>query len=605
MAFPARSLRTLACLAFSLAAAVTAKEYSNVADLPLSTYDFVIVGGGNAGLVVANRLTENPAWSVLVIEAGPSNLGILNEEVPALAGPLFAATSPYTWKYTVIPQENADNRQPGIPRGKMLGGSTAINEMWYTRGSAEDFDRFAAVTGDKGWGWDEMLPYFFKNERWTEPADKHNTTGQYDPAAHGTDGITAVSLPGYPWPIFDLVMETAASMPDEFPFVLDYNAGKPIGLGWTQTTINGGFRHSSAQSYLADQYISRPNLHVLVTAQVSRVLPASKGSTHFTKVEFSQDFETLHTVTATKEIILSAGSLATPQILLQSGIGNSTTLKRIGITPLVNLPAVGQNMTEQPLVSNSWFANTTQSYESYNLNATQMQIDLALWNETHTGPLVSSSGAQVAFLRLPEDSPILSTFSDPAAGPETPHIELEFTAGIGLVTPVPAGGGHFISVQAAVVSCASRGTVTLNETDPSPWNLPVIDTGLFREEFDFQTMVYAVKQIFKFLASPVWDGYLMQPLDALAPALESDAGLEAYIRSNVINNQHPVGTAGMSPKGASWGVTDPDLLLKKATGIRVIDSSVLPYVVSGHTMAATYAFAERGSDLVKATWAHH
>ncbi|KAJ7644922.1 aryl-alcohol-oxidase from pleurotus Eryingii [Roridomyces roridus] len=594
MAFPARSLRILACLAFSLAAAVTAKQYSNVADLPQSTYDFVIVGGGNAGLVVANRLTENRAWSVLVIEAGPSNLGILDEEVPALAGTLFAPDSPYTWKYTVVPQENADNRQPGIPRGKMLGGSTAINEMWYTRGSAEDFDRFAAATGDKGWSWDEMLPYFLKNEKWTEPADKHNTTGQYNPAAHGKTGITAVSLPGYAWPIFDLVTETAASMPDEFPFVLDYNAGKPIGLGWTQTTINGGFRDSSARSYLAEQYISRPNLHVLVTAQVSRVLPASKGSTHFTKVEFSQDFKTLHTVTATKEIVLSAGSIATPQILLQSGIGNSTTLKRIGITPLVDLPAVGQNMTEQPLLSNSWFANTTQSYESFNLNATQMEIDLALWNKTHTGPLVSTSGAQVAFLRVPENSSILSTFADPAAGPNTPHIELEFTYPscrcLACKPSVPINRHHRCS------DLILGGSVTLNETDPSPWNLPVIDTGLFREEFDFQTMVYAVKQIFKFFAAPVWDGYLLQPLDALVPALQSDAGLEAYIRGNVINNQHPVGTSGMSPKGASWG---------KVTGIRVIDASVLPYVTSGHTMAPTYAFAERGADLVKATWAHH
>ncbi|KAJ7607691.1 aryl-alcohol oxidase-like protein [Roridomyces roridus] len=564
--------------------------------------------GGAAGNVVANRVSENALWSVLVIEAGLSNLGILDEQVPALAGALFAPTSPYTWKYNTVPQPGANNRVPGFPRGKMLGGSTGINEMWYTRGSADDFNRFAKVSGDPGWGWDAMMPYFFKNEKWSPPADNHDTRGQFNPKFHSTKGMNPVSLPGYAWPIFPLVIKTTKQLPNDFPFIEDYNGGNPIGLAWTQTTIGGGMRSSSASSYLAERFINRRNLDVLVNTQVTRVLPAksrTEGSPiHINRVEFSQDFKALHTVTASKEVILSTGSLSTPQILLQSGIGNSTTLKRIGITPLVDLPSVGQNMTEQRLVSNSWFANTTLSYETYNLNATQLNINLGEWNKTKTGPLVSSSSAHVAFLRLPNNSSILRDFKDPAAGPNTPHIELEFTAGIGLETPIPAGGGHFLSIQAAVVSSASRGSVTLNETDPSPWNLPVIDPKIFAEPFDLQAMAYALKRMLLFLSAPAWEGYVMQPLGSLSTALNSgsDTAMEAYIRESVLCNQHPVGTASMSPRGALWGVVDPDLLLKKARGIRVIDASVMPFVISGHTMAPTYAFAERGSDLIKATW---
>ncbi|KAJ7856722.1 aryl-alcohol-oxidase from pleurotus Eryingii [Mycena olivaceomarginata] len=550
---------------------------------PGLAYDFVIVGGGTAGNVVANRLTENPGFSVLVLEAGGSNIGILDSIVPGLDGGLFDPSLGYTWNYTTIPQSNAANRALSYPRGRLLGGTSSINGMWYTRGSRDDFDRYSNVTGDPGWGWEAIQEYFRKvssflsNEMWSPPADNHNTDGQFDPAVHSTTGINSVSLPGYQWPMFSRVIETTVEMPDEFKFVLDYNAGVPLGVGWAQNTIGNGARSSSAVSYLAARFIDRPNLHVLINTQVSRVLSAN-GSTHFNQVEFSQDKKELFVVQASKEIILSAGS------------GMGTSLARHGIKTIVDLPDVGQNFVEQPLVSNSWFVNSTETFESYSQNSTKLAEDLRQWNETRQGPLVSTIvGGQIAWLRLDANSSIFSQHEDPAAGINTPHIELQIAVCI-----------SDVSCEKAILNVFSGGSITLNTSNP--FDAPLIDPGLLVDDYDVFAMRVAIKKAVKFVSAEAWKGFVIRPLENLAQALTSDEALEAYIRETVISSAHPVGSAAMSPKEAKWGVVGPDLLLKGATGIRVIDASVMPYVPSGHTQAPTYAIAERGSDLLKEKW---
>ncbi|KAJ7226727.1 pyranose dehydrogenase [Mycena pura] len=573
------------------------KVYESVADLPKSlTYDFVIVGGGTAGNVVANRLTENPDFSVLVLEAGVSNEGVLDSIVP-FSTFLVGLLEPniFDWNYTTVPQTGLNGRVLPYARAHMLGGCSSHNAMFYTRGTADDFDRYARLTGDAGWSWDN-------NEKFSPPADHHDTKGQFDPTVHSTRGITSVSLSGFQWPIFSHhVIQTTRELPDVFPFNLDMNSGKPLGLGWLQSTIGGGMRSSSATSYLADEFVRRENLHVLLHAQVLDLVNLSntKGEASFGGVRFLQDSRQF-TAKARKEIILSAGAVGTPNILMHSGIGDRNVLGPLGIRTVLHLPSVGQNITDQPLFSVSWSVNFNQTLDSVNQNETLFNEAFAQWNRSHTGPFVIESATHVAWLRLDSHSSIFENHTDPSAGPHTPHIELGLAPGGG--GPVPGGGsagvpGH-VGAGLSVVTPLSRGSITINSSNPL--DPPVIDIGLLENDFDIFAMREALKRAQQFFGAPVWRDAIIGPTQDLEN-ITTDA-LDEIIRNATIPSLHLVGSAAMSARDATHGVVNPDLLVKGIRGLRVIDASVLPLIPSAHTQAATYVVAERGADLIKQRW---
>jgi len=397
----------------------------------------------------------------------------------------------------------------------------------------------------------------------------------------------------------DRILKTTQELPDDFHFNVDYNSGKPLGLSWSQSTIKDGVRSSSATSYLADKYLNRPNLHVLINARVTRILQTnkSKETPAFRKVEFTQGGPTGRRicVTAKKEVIISAGSVNTPAILMHSGIGDSQELSELGIPALHHLPSVGKNASDHPVTGVTWLVNNNHTSDNIFQNMTLSNQELAFWNRTHQGIFGTNAYSHLAYVRLPANSSIFEQFPDPTAGPNSPHLELAFVNG----QSPPAATGHGFSIGFLLMNPLSRGSVTLASSDP--FDAPVIDTGALTSGFDVFAAVHGLKTAIKFVTAPVWKDYIIQITSPPANAT-SDAEFEQFVRNTSITAFHLTGTSMMTAVTASYGVVNPDLKVKGISGLRIVDASVFPFVPSGHTQAPTYIMAERAADIIKSEW---
>lgn len=523
----------------------------------MATYDYIIVGSGSAGSVLANRLSVDPGISVLVIEAGGSEKH-LNVATPAAFSKLFR--SKRDWNYHTMPESCCGGRQLYLPRGKMLGGSSSMNAMIYIRGNRVDYDGWAAA-GCDGWSHDEVLPYFKKAE--------HNERG--GDAVHGVDGPLNVADLRSPNILSVTFVEAGASA--GLTRNGDFNGTDQDGVGLYQVTQKDGGRWSTSNAYLRPA-MGRDNLSVETHALVHRVL---FDGIRATGVEYRQG-GSLHEAHASKEVILSGGAYNTPQLLMLSGIGPASHLAELGIDAVVDNLNVGQHLQDHPVLLNVFRVSQPVS-----LAHAEKAIHLIKYLATKTGHLSSNVGEGGAFVR-----------TDPNA--EAPNIQFHFAPGVFMRHGFDTIEGDGMTIGATLVAPKSRGSVQLRSVEPDVH--PDIVTNSLSEAEDVAALLAGFKLGRQILSSSAFDG-LGSGETVPGPDVETDDEIVSFMRSNIELLYHPSCTARMGPD-PSGAVVDPQLRVFGVEGLRVVDASVMPKVVRGNTNAPTIMIAEKAADMIKA-----
>ncbi len=524
------------------------------------SYDYVIVGAGSAGCVLANRLSADPAIRVLLLEAGGSDL---HPYIRAPAG--FIKTfqsSRFNWCYTTEPVAGADNRPIYFPRGKVLGGSSAINGSLYVRGQQRDFDTWAQL-GNRGWSFDDVLPYFRRSEDRSSGAD----------AYHGTGGPQHVSDINERHPICEAFIAGAESL--GVPRNPDYNGAEQEGVAYYQRTIRNGRRHSAATGYLAPVR-RRPNLHVVTGAHVQRIDIADRRACGVTYRQGGQERRAI----AAGEVILSAGTVNSPHLLQLSGIGPAAVLQGIGIEPLHELPGVGEGLQDHfaTRVAHRVVLGRTLNERA---RGPRLWWEVANWLATGQGVLSLSPAHVGAFIRSHAslDAPDLQIVFTPAS----------YSEGVtGKLQPFPG-----MTCGVWQMRPHSRGWVRARSPDPAI--APAIQPNYLADEADRRAAVDGLRWARRLLDSPALAPYRGEET-VPGPDVQTDAALLAYARARGSTVYHAISTCRMGSDPNA--VVGADLRVHGIEGLRVVDASVMPTMVSANTNAATLMIAEKASDMI-------
>ena len=559
----------------------------------MKEYDFIILGAGSAGCVLANRLSSNPDFNVCLIEAGSKDTDV-RLHVP-LGFAFLGNGSKYSWNYNTEPQkefakvkvlepvtsvvdsaggvhevepENEEHRRGYQPRGKTLGGSSSINAMLYVRGHKWDYDHWSDL-GNSGWSYDEILPYFKKAE--------HNEVHQ--DSFHGQNGPLNVAKIRHKNKPVDEFVETGSSI---FGFNDDFNGENQEGIGYYQTTQKGGKRCSAAKAYLVPA-LERENLTVLTDTNVNKILINNDRATGVSCIdEDGNEFE----IRASKEVLLSSGAFGSPQVLLRSGVGPEEEITKHGIDHKVELPGVGKNLQDHIDYL------SVHKYKSLNLFGFSLgtiffkyPLELIKYILTKTGMFTSTVAEAGGFIRSRNDITV-------------PDIQLHFAPGMVVDHGRESVWGTGLSCHTCLLRPKSRGEVTLQSSDPS--DDPKIDPKFLSHPDDMRDMIAGYKKMMKIMnkepLSKYTSAHVQRPVD-----LDNDEDIEQAIREDADTVYHPVGTCKMGSDDMS--VVNERLKVHKVSGLRVVDASVMPTLVGGNTNAPTIMIGEKASDMILEDWA--
>ena len=530
------------------------------------TYDFIIIGAGSAGCVLANRLSENPNNTVLLIEAGGPDKKM---EIHIPAGYAKLHRSEVDWGFSTEPQKHVLNRRLYLPRGKTLGGSSSTNAMAYVRGNKEDYNDWAKL-GNAGWSYDEVLPYFKKSE----------FNEQIHNQFHGHEGLLNVSFTKhFKTPYTDAFVN--ACVENGIAANSDYNGAKQEGAGLFQFTIKDGKRHSAATAFLKPA-MSRPNLKVLTRTVVKQILienDKAKG------VEILVGKNNTEKIYATQEVILSAGSFNSPQLLMLSGVGEKDELKKAGIACKQNLAGVGKNLQDHVFLGVSALA-TEQQGQNHHLTPWNQLRALIKYFSTKKGILTTSPLEAYAF-GMTDDSPDRVDYQFHFA---SLHVGDDYTTNMYDISTFPLTDGFII--LPTLLRPKSRGYVGLQSSNPL--DAPIIQPNFLSEEQDNITLLKATRKAIEVIESSAFDPFRKAIITP--PDRSSDDAIMLHIKKQLETVYHPVGTCKMGNDESA--VVDAQLRVKGIEGLRVIDASVMPTIISGNTNAPVYMIAEKGAAMI-------
>jgi choline dehydrogenase-like flavoprotein len=527
-------------------------------------FDYIVVGGGSGGCVLAARLSEDPAVKVALLEAGGPNDGVLNR-VPTGAAVYMMKRNACNWAFSTVPQPGLGGRIGYQPRGRGLGGSSAINAMVYLRGQREDYDDWAA-NGATGWGWRDVLPFFLKsenNERGAGPL-------------HGVGGPLNVADLRSPHPFAARFIE--AGLQAGLPCNEDFSGATQEGVGYYQVTQKNGERWSVARAYL-DPARGRANLHIETGALATRILFEGRRAVG---VEFDQG-GTRRTLRARREVLLAAGALQSPQLLMVSGVGPAADLQQLGIEVVADLP-VGRNLQDHLDVIINRRVDDTDLLGLSPVGAVKLLRAIERWRRERRGVLTSNFAEAGGFVRtLPELT--------------RPDVQLHFVIGMVDNHNRTLHWGHGMSCHSCPLRPKSRGTLTLASRDPH--EAPRIDPGFLSDAEDLETMVRGFKLVRRIFAQPAFAAFGGDDLsrELYFSEVRTDDEIRAAIRARADTIYHPVGTCRMGSDDRA--VVDTQLRVRGLEGLRVVDASIMPTLISGNTNAPVVMIAERTVEFIR------